>query len=419
MDFITNLPPSKRGDSVYNAILVIVDRFTKMSIYIPTTKQCTSLELAQLLSDEVVRHYGVPRGIVSDRDSVFTSQFWTDFCFEAHVKRKLSTTFHPQSDGQTERQNRILEQYLRCYCSSEQNDWAANLNHAEFAANNSVHPTLRMSPFCVLYGFNPEIHPFETRTRDGSDGRKVPAAAESARRMRQAVATLSQRWTGASKQQSKYYNKKYQQRTYCVSDQVLVSTKNLKLPVLKKKMGPRFLVPSRILDAIGAQAYRLALPTSFRIHNVFHVSLLEPWQGRAGEEHAESMPLEEHDNEYEVEQFLETQVKARKRYCLVKWKDWPEEYNSWEPEENCQNAARLLSAFWARARSGQKCGKSTAELLGVQASCPTHITTFKFTREVSRRVRRRSIAVQPSGAHARSMWVSYKTPIRCMRSSRS
>jgi len=73
IDFITDLPPSKQGECVYNAILVIMDRFTKMSIYIPTTKQCTSVELTQLLSDKVVRHYGIPRGIVSNRGSVFTS----------------------------------------------------------------------------------------------------------------------------------------------------------------------------------------------------------------------------------------------------------------------------------------------------------------------------------------------------------
>ena len=98
---------------------------------------------------------------------------------------------------------------------------------------------------------------------------------------------------------------------------MLLSTKNLKLPVLKKKMGPRFLGLFCILDVIGAQAYWLALLTSFCIHNVFHVSLLEPWQGRAGKEHAESMPLVEQDNEYEVEQILETQVRAKKRYYLV------------------------------------------------------------------------------------------------------
>jgi transposase InsO family protein len=109
---------------VYNAILVIVDRYTKMNIYIPTTKKCTSVDLAKILRDEIVRHYGIPNGIVSDRGSVFISQYWSDFCYESYVKRKLSTAFYPQTDRQTERANQTLEQYLRCYCSKFQNDWA-------------------------------------------------------------------------------------------------------------------------------------------------------------------------------------------------------------------------------------------------------------------------------------------------------
>ena len=94
MDFITDLPPSKRGGSVYDAILVIVDRYSKMNLYVPTTKTCTAAMLADILRDEVIRHYGVPRGIVTDRGSLFTSNFWSEFCYEAHIKRKLSTAFH-------------------------------------------------------------------------------------------------------------------------------------------------------------------------------------------------------------------------------------------------------------------------------------------------------------------------------------
>ena len=112
MDFITDLPPGKLGDCVYDAILVIVDRYTKMNRYLPTTKKCTSVELAELLELHIVRHYGLPKGIITDRGSVFTSQYWSDFAFEARIKRRLSTAFHPQTDGQTERMNQTLKQYL-------------------------------------------------------------------------------------------------------------------------------------------------------------------------------------------------------------------------------------------------------------------------------------------------------------------
>jgi len=89
---------------VYNAICVIVDRYTKMALYLPIVKTITVTELADLFLNEVVRRFGTPRGIVSDRGSIFTSEFWSELCFAAKIKRRLSTAFHPQTDGQTERQ---------------------------------------------------------------------------------------------------------------------------------------------------------------------------------------------------------------------------------------------------------------------------------------------------------------------------
>ena len=91
-----------------------------MNLYVPTTKTYTTLDLVRILCDKVVRRFGMPASIVSDRGSLFTSQFWSDFCYEARVKRRLSTAFHPQTDGQTERANQTLEQYIRCYCNDDQ-----------------------------------------------------------------------------------------------------------------------------------------------------------------------------------------------------------------------------------------------------------------------------------------------------------
>jgi hypothetical protein len=206
MDFITDLPPSKRSGCVYDAVLVIVDRYTKMNLYVPTTKTCTAAELAIILRNEVVRHYGLPSGIVSDRGAVFTSQFWSDFCYESQVKRKLSTAFHPQTDGQTERANQTLEQYIRCYCTKEQDDWANMLSLAEFASNNSVSQTLGMSPFRALYGWDPDIATTPLPARGELRGRRAPAVGEQAKRMREAQGALRQRWEESSKQQKKYYD---------------------------------------------------------------------------------------------------------------------------------------------------------------------------------------------------------------------
>jgi hypothetical protein len=117
MDFITDLPASKRrhGSTVYDSILVIVDRFTKAAHYIPVRKTIDAPELAEVFIEAVIRLHGVPKSIVMDRGSVFTSRFWASLCYYMETRRALSTSFHPQTDGQTERQNQTLEQYLRAY----------------------------------------------------------------------------------------------------------------------------------------------------------------------------------------------------------------------------------------------------------------------------------------------------------------
>ena len=117
MDFITGLPPSRLRDSVYDSVLVVVDRFTKMARYLPCLKTITAESLAELLLSTVLKDFGLPAGIVSDRGTVFTSGFWSTVCWTLKIKRRLSTAFHPQTDGQTERQNQTLEQYLRAYCT--------------------------------------------------------------------------------------------------------------------------------------------------------------------------------------------------------------------------------------------------------------------------------------------------------------
>jgi hypothetical protein len=106
--------------------------------------------------------------------------------------------------------------------------------------------------------------------------------------------------------------------TYNVGDLVLLSTKNLRLARLKKKMGARFVGPFRVRDAVGSQAYRLSLPTSYQIHNVFYVSLLEPYNQRAGEEPDDLMPLAVEEDEWEVESIIDSKIRKRKRFYLVR-----------------------------------------------------------------------------------------------------
>ncbi|MBW0514952.1 hypothetical protein O181_054667 [Austropuccinia psidii MF-1] len=157
MDFITQLPLSNNFDS----ISVVVDRFSKMAIFIPTYGTITALDLAQILISHVFSKHGLPLSIVSDRGSLFVSSFWTQLCQQLKISRDLSSAFHFETDGQTEMLNQILEQYLQMYFSYHQDDWHTWIPLAEFAYNNAEHFSTKQSPFFTIYGRNPifdQIH---------------------------------------------------------------------------------------------------------------------------------------------------------------------------------------------------------------------------------------------------------------------
>ena len=125
MDFIVKLPPS--ADPVtkesYDGIMVVTDRFTKFGRFIPYRETWTATELAHVFIKHVVANHGMLEQLVSDRDKLFTAKFWKSLMAQLGIKHKLSTAYHPQTDGQTERMNQTLEQYLRCYVNYEQNNW--------------------------------------------------------------------------------------------------------------------------------------------------------------------------------------------------------------------------------------------------------------------------------------------------------
>lgn len=161
MDFIVKLPKS----SGYDSILVVVDRYSKMAHFIPCHETITSPQLADLIMINIIRLHGLPDDIVSDRGPQFISRFWKQLLHRLKVQRCLSSSRHPETDGQTERVNQILEQYLRCFINFQQDDWVDILPLVEFSYNNAHHTSTGMTPFYANYGFHPRFDGIHKATR--------------------------------------------------------------------------------------------------------------------------------------------------------------------------------------------------------------------------------------------------------------
>jgi hypothetical protein len=355
MDFVTGLPPSTHRGRTYDTILVIVDRYTKLARYIPCLKTITAAGLAELFMEYWVKDFGTPKGIISDRGPQFTSKFWGTLCFYLQVRRRLSTAFHPQTDGQTEVQNQTLEHYLRVYTTYYQDDWASRLVLAEFTYNNSKHSTLGVSPFYAAYGVHPEIR--VNVEDDVLEGRAV-AAHERARRVQEEREALDQRWRGAVEAQVKYYDKRHTPMEFKAKDQVMLSTKHLRLTRPNRKLTERFLGPFEVLRVMpSGRACVLKLPLSMsRIHPVFHVSLLEPYHHRSGVDVSSALSeveLED-DQEWEVETILADRKRGKIEEFLVRWKDYGVEDNTWEPARNLENAGEALVAYREQKARSQR-----------------------------------------------------------------
>ena len=154
MDFITHLPPTRSG---FTSILVVVDRLSKMVHFLPTFDAVSAEDVAALFRDRIFCLHGMPQSIVSDRDVKFTSAFWTELHRLLGVRLNLSTAYHPQSDGQSERMNRVLEDMLRHFVNRHHDDWDQYLATAEFAINNSENSSVENTPFMLNYGRHPYV----------------------------------------------------------------------------------------------------------------------------------------------------------------------------------------------------------------------------------------------------------------------
>ena len=344
MDFVVELPPAASGS---NAIFVVVDMLSKMAHFIPTKTTASAPDTAQLFFDHIFWLHGLPQVIVSDCNPKFTSHFWTSLFSLLGTKLAMSTAFHPQTDGQTERMNRTLEEMLQSYVSLQQNNWDMFLAPLEFAYNSSPSSSTHLSPFLVNYGFEPAT-PISLSSSQKAEPSTVPAVKkflEDLTMLRDKAAKTIQQ---AQNSQKQYADKKQRDITFNEGDQVLLSSANINLSTPSHKLSPKFIGPFTIEKVISPVAYQLTLPTTMKIHPVFHISQLWPYLDPSPLHEVPPCPppVEVEGNlEYEVETILNKQIHWQQTEYLVKWHGYPDYDATWEPLVNLGNAQAAIKEF--------------------------------------------------------------------------
>jgi len=268
-DFITNLLLAQG----YDTVLVVCDCFSKMVHFIVTTEKTSAEGLAKLFRDYVWKLHGLPKSIISDRGVQFVAGMMKELNNLLGIQMKLSTAYHPQTDGQTERINQELEQYLRVFIDHRQKQWLDWLGMAEFTYNNKIHAVTKISPFKANYGQDPRMG-FEGRRKG-----KYEAAGKFVERMKKIQEKVKAALGKVQKEMKKFANRKCGKgEEYRVGDLVLLSTKDLKWKMKGRrleKLTKHFVGPYKVKGIISSNAIELELPKSIRIHPVVNMSRVQ------------------------------------------------------------------------------------------------------------------------------------------------
>ena len=336
LDFVTGLPPSQ-GNTV---VLNIIDRFSKTVHFIALAKLPTARETADLLVQHVFRLHGIPVDIVSDRGPQFTSQVWRAFCGAIGATASLSSGYHPQSNGQTERANQEMEAALRCVCAAEPATWSTRLPWVEYAHNTLPNASSGMSPFLCSLGYEPPLFP------DQEEEIAVPSVQAHMRRCRAVWRRARAALLHTSvRTQAQANRRRTPAPRYAPGQKVWLNSKDLPLQVESRKLAPRYVGPFEIESIINPCAVRLKLPASFRrVHPTFHVSLLKPVQ---------SCPLSPPDVPpppprmvdggpvFTVRRIVDVRRQGRGFSYLVDWEGYGPEERCWVARRNILDPALI------------------------------------------------------------------------------
>ncbi|GJZ28588.1 putative reverse transcriptase domain-containing protein [Tanacetum coccineum] len=271
MDFVTKLPKSSQG---YDTIWVIVDRLTKSAIFIPMREMDPMDKLERIYLKEVVTKHGIPVSIICDRDPRFATNFWKSLKKALGTSLDMSTAYHLQTDGQSERTIQTLEDMLRVCVIDFGNGWVKHLPLVEFSYNNSYHASNKAAPFEALYG-----RKCRSPLCWAEVGQVQLTSPELVLETTERIIQIKQRIQTARDRQKSYADLKHKPMEFQVGDKVMLKVSPWKGVIhfgKRGKLNPRYVGPFKVLKKVGAVAYKLELPQELsRVHNMFHVSNLK------------------------------------------------------------------------------------------------------------------------------------------------
>ena len=345
MNFIINLSDSTSvSDIFYDSIMIVVDRFFKMTHYISTWKIMTAFNLINLFLDKVVQYHETFDDIISDRDFVFTSHFWTSLCYHLLIKQKLSIAFHSCIDDQIERQNQILETYLQAYCNDVQNNWVHLFVMIEFFYNNSVHITTLIISFFAITKRHLRMK-FSIKNHS----KKSESVTNYTMRMKKLHENLCYRLAETNVDYVIQHDKKHSVKMYLVDQLMWLNVKNIQIKKVFKKLEVRRYELYRILKHLSRQVYRLKLSSKTRIHSIFNVSLLKFFCSRKrelNESLMKDLELEKkiHDS-WKINDILNSCIQNDQLQYLLSWKNFEASENIWKSSNCLDNCKTLLRFF--------------------------------------------------------------------------
>jgi len=335
MDFIVGLPRTQKG---YDSIWVVVDRLTKSAHFIPVSTRYSTKRYAELYIERILCLHGIPKTVISDRGSQFTARFWEQLhtCLGTRVIR--SSAYHPQTDGQTERINQILEDMLRACVLAYPQKCDQCLPLAEFSYNNSYQESIKMTPFEALYGRR-----CRTPLNWSEAGERTIFGPDVVQEAEEQVRLIQENLKIAQSRQKSYADKRTDPLVFKVGDHVYLKVspwKGVQRFGVKGKPAPRYIGPYPIVDRCGLVAYRLNLPAKFSaIHNIFHVSQLKKCLRTPTEAiDSDSIQLESDltYSEYPIK-ILDRKDRITRRTTIkfykVQWSHHSEDEATWEKEE--------------------------------------------------------------------------------------